>query len=48
MAIGAGVGALAGAAFAAWHTSSTPEGTEAVIIIVPSALVGGAIAALLR
>lgn len=48
MAIGAGVGALAGAAFAAWHTSSTPEGTEAVMIVIPSALVGGGIAALLR
>lgn len=48
MAIGAGVGALAGAAFAIWHTSATPEGTEAVIIVIPSALVGGGIAALLR
>lgn len=47
MAIGAGAGALAGAAFAAWHTSSTPAATEAVMIVIPSALVGGGIAALL-
>lgn len=49
MAIGAALGALAGAGYAAWHNSgATPEGTEAVMVVIPSALVGGGIAALLR
>ena len=49
MAIGSALGALAGASYAAWHNSgATPEGTEALMIVIPSALVGGGIAALLR
>ena len=48
IALGAVVGGIAGAAFAATQRSSSPAGTRVLVVAVPGILIGGAVGALIH